>query len=164
MKKAPIPKNEARRLAALKSLNLLDTEPEPRFDNLTKKLAEQLNAPIATLSLLDKNREWFKSCQGVSSREGDRGISFCGHAMLSKQIFIVEDTLNNPDFADTPYVVGPPHIRFYAGVALREKKSRLPIGVLCIKDTEPRKLTLKEIDLLLHVAKEAEVELNRSVN
>src|SRR3989344_763720 len=164
MKKAPIPKNETRRLAAPKSLNLLYTKPEPRFDSITKKLAEQLNAPIATLSLLDKNREWFKSCQGLPDREGDRGISFCGHAMLSKQIFIVEDTLNSPDFADNPYVVGPPHIRFYAGVALREKKSRLPIGVLCIKDTEPRKLTLKEIDLLLHVAKEAEVELNRSVN
>ncbi|MBI5221400.1 MAG: GAF domain-containing protein [Candidatus Magasanikbacteria bacterium] len=112
MQKAPIKGNEKERLEALKSLGILDTPPEERFDRITKEAAEKLEVPISTVSLLDADREWFKSCQGPLGEEGPRDVSFCGHAMYSKHIFIIEDTLQDEAFADNPYVVGPPHNPF----------------------------------------------------
>ena len=161
MKKPPIPGNEGDRLKAVKSVGILDTKPEPRFDRITKVACNRLKAPISTISIIDEGREWYKSCQGLDAKEGPRNASFCGHAMLSDFIFIIEDTLKDERFADNPMVVNPPHIRFYAGIALFDRKSRPPIGVLCVKDYRPRKMSPAEIQILMELAKEAEAELNR---
>lgn len=154
---------EEQRLESLKATGIVDTPPEERFDRLTKEAVHYFHVPISTISLIDKDREWFKSCQGTTEREGDRSVSFCGHAMYSKYIFIVEDTLNDPRFADNPTVIGPPYIRFYAGVALRSFANQSPIGVFCIKDTKPRKMTSDEMNHLIELATEAEREINKSL-
>src|SRR3989338_7499920 len=99
MLKAPIPSNERERLDAVKALKILDTPPEQRFDRIIRFAVRIFKVPIATLTIIDKNREWFKSCYGVSKRESPRVISFCGHSLLSKDIFIVPDTLKDKRFA-----------------------------------------------------------------
>jgi GAF domain-containing protein len=160
MLKAPIQDNEDKRLRALKNLNILDTNPEERFDKITKKVVKRFKVPISTISIIDSDREWFKSCQGLNNSEGKREISFCGHAMYADYVFIVEDTLEDERFKDNPYVIGPPYIRFYAGVSLHESKSDFQIGVLCMKDFQPRKFSSEDLDDFLKLANEAEVELN----
>lgn len=161
MQKAPIPKNEEERLIAVHNLAILDTEPEKRFDAITEEVKDKLDVPISTLTIIDKDREWFKSKQGVDKKEGKRDISFCGHALLATEIFIIEDTLKDERFKDNPMVVGEPYIRFYAGISLRDNKTKQPIGVLCIKDIKPRKLTLEEINILMNLASQAEREVNK---
>ena len=160
MKLAPIPKNEKERLAAVKKLSILDTVPEERFDRITKEAVDRLKVPISTITIVDENREWFKSCQGLDQTQGARDVSFCGHAMLSDSIFIIEDTLKDDRFADNPMVVNPPHIRFYAGVMLKERKSNLPVGVFCVKDTKPREFSSDEVGTLIELAHRAEDQLN----
>lgn len=162
MLQAPIPEYEKERLDVLHQLALLDTDPDPRFDAITKEATEKLHVPISTITLIDEKREWFKSNQGLKNPEGPRSTSFCGHAMLASVLFMIEDTLKDPRFVDNPAVVGPPYIRFYAGMRLLDKKSGLPIGVFCIKDIKPRKLNLDEINLFLELANRAEVELNKN--
>ncbi|MFA6463868.1 MAG: GAF domain-containing protein [Candidatus Paceibacterota bacterium] len=161
MQNAPIPDNEDERLVAVHNMAILDTEPEERFDALTKEAIEKLKVPISIISILDSDREWFKSCQGVDQKEGKRSISFCGHALLAKNIFIVEDTQKDPRFLDNPMVIGFPYIRFYAGIALFDYETGLPVGVFCIKDTKPRQLTLEEISTIADLADRAEKELNK---
>lgn len=161
MQTAPIPGNEKERLEAVHQLAILDTKPEERFDLLTREAVNKLKVPISTVSILDEKREWFKSCVGLDKQEGERAVSFCGHALLATNIFIVEDTLKDPRFADNPMVVGSPFIRFYAGMALFDHKSRHPIGVFCVKDTQPRKLSPEEISILIDIAERAEKELNK---
>lgn len=160
---APIPENEKERLAAIHRMAILDTEPEERFDVLTREAVIKLKVPISTVTIIDEKREWFKSCQGVDAKQGDRSVSFCGHAMLSSVLFIIEDTLKDPRFVDNPMVINPPNIRFYAGVRLLDRKSGMPIGVFCIKDIKPRKLSLKEIDIFMDIARKVEEELNKTV-
>lgn len=160
MQAAPIPDFEEKRLAALRSMGILDTVPEERFDRLTREATEQFHVPIAAITLIDAEREWFKSCQGLSAREGKRSESFCGHAMLSKLIFVVEDTLEDERFADNPMVTGAPYIRFYAAVVLHHRPTNLPVGVFCIKDTKPRKMSPAEVVQLIDLGKRAEAELN----
>jgi GAF domain-containing protein len=162
MVSAPIPDNEADRQTVVESFGILDTDPEERFDHITKAATEKLKAPISTVSIIDKDREWYKSCVGVQAKEGKRDVSFCGHAMLATEVFVVEDTLLDDRFKDNPSVIGKPFIRFYAGVALHDKKTHLPIGVLCVKDIVPRKLSLTEMSVLIELAKQAESELNSS--
>ena len=161
MQKAPIPDNEVARLTAVKSFNILDTPPEERFDKVTKAAIEYFKVPIATITIMDADREWFKSCQGLNFNQADRSVSFCGHAMLSTYIFIVEDTLKDQRFMDNPQVIGAPYIRFYAGMAMKDKKTNLPVGVLCIKDTKPRTLSPEDIATLIDLAGQAEEELNK---
>ena len=124
---APIPENEEERLEAVHSLAILDTDPEVRFDNLTKEAIEKIKVPISTITIIDKEREWFKSSPGLVNKEGKRDVSFCGHALLATDLFIVEDTLKDDRFKDNPMVVGEPHIRFYAGISIRDFKTKLPI-------------------------------------
>lgn len=162
MQKAPIPQNEEERLIAVHNLAILDSEPEERFDDITKEVKNKLNVPISTLTIVDKDREWFKSKQGLNKSEGKREISFCGHALLATEIFIVEDTLKDDRFKDNPMVVGEPHIRFYAGISLRDYKTKQPVGVLCIKDIKPRRLNLEEINILMELADKAEKEINKN--
>ncbi len=160
MQIAPIPSDEDVRLDAVHRLAILDTNPEPRFDALTKEAVEKLETPMSMVSILDSGREWFKSCVGFDLKEGNREISFCGHALLAKNIFIVEDTLEDPRFADNPMVVGAPFVRFYAGVALFDRKTHQPVGVFCVKDTKPRKFGSDEVTTLIEIAERAEDELN----
>lgn len=159
MQAAPIPTNEKERLESLYKLKILDTPSEERFDRITRLALKLFNVPISTITLVDSNREWFKSCQGLSLKEGDRAISFCGHAMLSDDIFIIPDTLKDPRFADNPIVVGEPHIRFYAGVAIFSA-DKYRIGTFCIKDRQPRILSKEEIDNLKALAAWVELEMN----
>lgn len=159
---APIPENEKDRLDAVHRLAILDTNSEVRFDNITKEAIEKIKVPISTLTIIDKDREWFKSKQGLMEKEGKRDVSFCGHALFASDIFIVEDTMKDNRFKNNPMVIEKPNIRFYAGVSLRDNKTKLPVGVLCVKDVIPRKLSLEEINILMELAERAERELNKN--
>lgn len=161
MQNAPIPSDEDKRMEAVHQMAILDTKPEERFDVITREAVGKLKVPISTVSILDSNREWFKSCVGVDQKEGNRAVSFCGHALLATNLFIVEDTLKDPRFADNPMVINPPFIRFYAGIAIFDHKTRQPIGVFCVKDIKPRKLNGAEMTILLDLAERAEKELNK---
>lgn len=161
MEPAPIPYNENGRIKAVKDLGILDTAPEERFDKLTKEATERLKVPISTISIIDSDREWYKSFQGMKEKEGDRNISFCGHALFATTMFVVEDTLKDIRFFNNPTVIGYPFIRFYAGMTLLDHKTRFPIGVFCIKDTKPRKLNSEEISIIMDIAERAEKELNK---
>ena len=115
MDKPPIPYDEQSRLAALKSLGILDTPAEERFDRFTRLAQKLFNAPIAAISLVDDKRQWFKSMQGLEVEETERDIAFCAHAITDDEIFTVDDASTDPRFADNPLVTGDPNIRFYAG-------------------------------------------------
>ncbi len=158
---APIPENEVERLESLKKLNILDTAPEERFDRITRCAQRLFDVPISTISLVDTNREWFKSCQGTDVTKGDRSISFCGHAMLADDLLVIPDTHQDERFKDNPMVVGEPHLRFYAGQSLRGPGAHR-IGTFCIKDQKPRNMTDKEKENLKDLAAWVELELNAS--
>lgn len=164
MLNAPIPNDEDKRLEAVHRLAILDTKPEERFDVITREAVERLNVPISMVTILDSQREWYKSCTGLDQKEGDRAISFCGHALMATNMFIIEDTLKDPRFADNPMVVGFPFIRFYAGFALFDYKTNQPIGVFCVKDKKPRTLTIQEMGIIFDLADRAEKELNKENN
>lgn len=159
MQPAPIPPDEKERLAVLKGLKILDTEPEERYDRITRIAAHLFNVPISTVTLVDSNREWFKSCYGLDKKEGDRAISFCAHAMLAPDIFIIPDTKADPRFSGNPMVTGEPHIGFYAGVSISAADGH-KIGTFCIKDHQARELTPEEIVDLKALAAWAELEIN----
>src|ERR1700758_2406537 len=115
MIKPPEPLDESRRLGALRSLRLLDSAVEERFDCLTRLASQLFGVPTALVSLVDENRQWFKSAQGIDAAETPRDVSFCTHAIASGEPLIVEDAHRDTRFADNPLVTGAPHIRFYAG-------------------------------------------------
>lgn len=143
--------NEECRLAALHSLRILDTEPEERFDRVTRLAKKLFNVPIALVSLIDEERQWFKSSIGLDVKETPREFSFCGHAIHDSKTLIIEDTLLDPRFADNPLVVGSPHIRFYAGHPITSPSGE-NIGTLCIIDTKSRTLSAEEIVSLTDMA------------
>lgn len=147
MKTAPLPPDETQRLAALHALLILDTPPEQRFDRITEFAAREFDAPIALISLLDENRQWFKSKVGLEVCETSRDLAFCVHALLCNEALIIPDTLKDERFADNPLVTGPPHIRFYAGTPLL-LPSGLAVGTLCIIDTKPREIDPTDISIL----------------
>ncbi|MEQ8289092.1 MAG: sensor domain-containing diguanylate cyclase [Gammaproteobacteria bacterium] len=158
MKKPAIPQDEETRLKTLRSLNILDTSSEERFDRLTRMAKRMFNVPIALVSLVDENRQWFKSCIGLNVSETPRDISFCGHAILGDEIFIIPDTTKDARFNDNPLVTNEPNIRFYAGCPLRfTDGSRL--GTLCIIDQQPRILSDDDLYALKDLAATAELEL-----
>ena len=159
MESAPSPQNEAERLASLKRLHILDTQPEERFDRITRFATKIFDVPISTITLIDSNREWFKSVCGLNTQEGDRLVSFCGHAMLVDEILIIRDTKEDKRFSDNPMVVGKPFIRFYAGVPLFAVDGQR-IGTLCLKDIKPRDFSTEEIKTLKSLARWAELEIN----
>ena len=161
MELAPIPPNEKERLDAVLELKILNTKPEERFDRITKTAVKKLRVPIAAISILDSDREWYKSHQGLRFKEWPRSTSFCGHIISHNYIFVIEDTLLDKRFADNPQVIGKPFIRFYAGMALSNKKNGLTVGTLCVKDTKPRKFTEQDILALKDLAIIAEDELNK---
>lgn len=134
---APVPHDEFVRLRALHSLEILDTEPEPIFDRITQLAAHIYGTPIATITLIDSNRQWFKSCVGLPERETSRDIAFCAHAILQAETLVIRDAREDPRFANYPNVIGPPHIRFYAGAPLITSQG-FAIGTLCVIDQSPR--------------------------
>lgn len=153
------PDNETQRLAALRALQLLDTPAEARFDRLTHVAQQLFDVPIALISLVDQSRQWFKSCVGLSVAETPRDISFCGHAILSDELLVIEDTLVDPRFADNPLVAGDPKIRFYAGCPVRAGGGEA-LGTLCIIDRTPRRFGAVQRRLLRDLGRWAEQELN----
>ncbi|EHH1227235.1 sensor domain-containing diguanylate cyclase [Vibrio vulnificus] len=152
------PDNEPQRIADLHSLHILDTAAEERFDRVTRIARRLFDVPIALVSLVDEDRQWFKSCFGLNASETPRDISFCGHAILGTDTLIVEDASQDARFADNPLVTGEPHIRFYAGVPLMFEHSSC-LGTLCIIDSKPRTLNEDERLDLIDLAKMAEREL-----
>lgn len=158
MKKPEIPQNEKDRLEKLQSLNILDTATEERFDRLTRLAKKIFNTPIALVSLVDENRQWFKSCIGLDTKETPRDISFCGHTILGNDIFLINNTLMDERFKDNPLVTDDPNIRFYAGVPLFIDKDT-KLGTLCLIDKIPRNFSSEDLELLKDLAIIAQQEL-----
>lgn len=158
MQAPPIPENESSRLKALRALNILDTAPEERFDRLTRLAKRLFGVPIALVSLVDEKRQWFKSAQGLEVKETPREVSFCGHAILGDDMFMVADAELDQRFADNPLVTGAPHIRFYAGVPLSVPNGS-KLGTLCLLDREPRVLSDEDRELLEDLAKMVQQEM-----
>lgn len=154
------PDDEARRMAALRSTGLLFTPSEERFDRITRLASRLLGTPIALVSLVADKCQWFKSAQGLDATETPREISFCGHAILGEDTFVVENAMDDPRFSDNPLVTSDPNIRFYAGHPLRtEDGSR--VGTLCVIDRTPRKFTSEQMEVLRDLAALVETELQR---
>ncbi|WP_018680791.1 GAF domain-containing sensor histidine kinase [Actinokineospora enzanensis] len=149
--------SEIQRLAAVRALRLLDTPREERFDRITRLAQRLLNVPIALVTLVDADRQWFKSCMGLDADETARSVSFCSHAVAAQQLLEVPDATEDPRFADNPYVVGDPYIRFYAGQPVAAPSGAL-VGTLCVVDRVPRTLTDDERSMLLDLAAWVELE------
>lgn len=147
----PITPNEDARLAILHELELLDTPHEPVFDRVTRLVTKLLNVPIATVSLIDADRQWFKSSVGVETRETSRDVAFCAHTIMQAAPLIVEDATADERFANNPFVTVQEGIRFYAGFPLLSSQG-LPLGALCAIDTKPRTLREDEFAVMLDLA------------
>jgi diguanylate cyclase (GGDEF)-like protein len=158
MIKPPSPVDEYKRLEVLRSLNLLDTPPEERFDRVTRLARKVFSVPIALVSLVDADRQWFKSRQGLDATETPREISFCGHAILDDRIMVVKDAKRDVRFCDNPLVTCDPNIRFYAGYPISAPDGS-KVGTLCIIDREPRDLSREELSLLRELGRMVEEEL-----
>jgi signal transduction histidine kinase/ActR/RegA family two-component response regulator len=158
---AALSENEEIRLKELYSLDLLDTESETDFDEIVQLASYICKCDIALMSLVDINRQWFKAKRGMTATETPREISFCAHAILQKGVFIVEDALADQRFFDNPFVIEG-GIRFYAGAPI-ETENNLPIGTICVADTNPRHLDKEQIAALSKLARQAGIliELKR---
>lgn len=159
MEQPGISHNEAVRLATLKSLDVLDTPPEERFDRVTRMARRMFRVPVALVSLVDENRQWFKSRAGLDAAETPRDVSFCGHAILGDDLFLIPNALDDQRFADNPLVTGAPNIRFYAGQPLRAANG-VKLGTLCLLDTEPREFDHDDREALRDLASMVEDELS----
>jgi anti-sigma regulatory factor (Ser/Thr protein kinase) len=155
-------RNEAARLEILKKYQILDTEPEIAFDDLALLASHICETPMAAISLIDENRQWFKSRVGLSASETPRSISFCSHAIEQRGIYIVPDASKDVRLRDNPQVTGDPHIRFYAGAPLIAREGHA-LGTLCVVDRRPRKLSVAQTEALgaLQRQVEAQLELRR---
>ncbi len=152
------PADEGKRLETLRSLKILDTSPEERFDRLTRLAKRLFGVPISLISLVDDERQWFKSSVGLGASETPRDISFCGHAILGDDAFLVPDAALDERFSDNPLVTGDPKIRFYAGCPLVVSNGS-KIGTLCLIDRQPRVLSADDRELLQDLAAMAEQEI-----
>jgi GAF domain-containing protein len=159
---SPLPKHEARRLKVLWQYDVLDTVPEEVFDDLTELAAHICEAPIALISLVDEDRQWFKSRIGITVSETSRDISFCAHAIMSDGLFIVPDATEDKRFKNNPLVTGPPKIRFYAGAPLITPDGHA-LGTLCVLDSKPRTLRSEQAQALRVLAHHvvSQLELRR---
>ena len=135
----PVPRNETDRLRALRSYKILDTKPEERFDELTELAAIICKVPMSLITLIDADRQWFKSKVGIDLAETPRAQAFCTHAIMQPEMFVVPDAAQDDRFANNALVTGNPHIRFYAGAPLATPDGHL-LGTMCVLDREPRTL------------------------
>jgi diguanylate cyclase (GGDEF)-like protein len=142
---------EARRLAVLQSYNILDTPPEAQFDRIARLVSAILGTPMAGVTLVDRDRQWFKAEVGIGRTETPRRDSFCSHTMLGDGALVIEDALKDARFRDTRLVTGEPHIRFYAGVPLKARDGT-PLGAVCGIDDRPRTVSERELALLADLA------------
>lgn len=155
---APLHPKEHDRLTSLRSLKVLDKPADARFDRLTKLASAVFDVPVALITLVDENRQWFLSRCGLDVAETDRNISFCAHTLHEEVMLVIEDTLADPRFAANPLVVNAPFVRFYAGVVIRDTVG-LPLGTLCIVSGEPRTFDNESKQILIQLAALAEIEL-----
>ncbi len=147
MLKPALHPQESQRLASLRSYQILDTLPEAVFNDLTKLASQICDVPIATISLIDRDRQWFKAPIGLDVQETPREVSFCGHAILGSEVMEVPDTQKDQRFLDNPLVLGGPRIRFYAGTPLLDEAG-MPLGTLCVIDDKPRTLSVAQRESL----------------
>ena len=150
---------EFERLAALHALDILDTPPEERFDRITRLAAALFDMPISTVTMIDEDRQWHKSCVGVTGREDPRSVSFCSVAIQTPAPLLVPDARKDPRFASNPLVTGPPFIRFYAGQPVSTTDG-FRVGTLCVIDQRPREFDAEQVALLRDLARIAEDEVN----
>lgn len=151
MIKPDIPKNEAKRMACINRLQILDTEPDPELDEITASVQQYFDVPISLVTIVDANRQWFKSNVGLDARETDRDVSFCGHAINYDETLYVPDAQDDMRFRTNPLVTAYPHIRFYAGAPLIMQPD-IRIGTLCIIDRKPRDLNEDQLAKLREFA------------
>jgi len=151
--------NEEQRLASLHGLGILDTPPEERFDRITRLAASIFNAPMASISLVDRDRQWFKSSYGLEAVESSRETSFCSHAVAAQDVLVIPDAFQDPRFSDNPLVTGWPRIRFYAGCPIFVGPDC--IGTVCVLDNRPRQIDENSLSLLRDLAALAELELRK---
>ena len=144
---APIPENDAERLATLHRYSILDTLPEQSYEDLTALAAYICGTPTAIISLTDRDRQWFKSKVGTDMDGTERSISFCAHSVANPEVMIVQDTFLDPRFSDNPFVVAGPHIRFYAGAPLVAPNGHV-LGSICVLDCVPRTLSTAQVTAL----------------
>ena len=159
MQEPHLPRQENLRIATLRNLKVLDTPAEERFDRLVRIAQRCFDVPIALISLVDSERQWFKAKLGIAVTELPRCISFCGHTILQRETFVVSDSRQDCRFSDNPLVTGKPHIRFYAGQPIRATNGT-QIGTFCILDYKPRQISEEDSELLKDLAAQAEVEIN----
>ncbi|WP_226391116.1 GAF domain-containing hybrid sensor histidine kinase/response regulator [Penaeicola halotolerans] len=161
---APLPRNEHKRVAELRSYDILDTGPETAFDDIVKLASKACDTPIALISLVDDCRQWFKAKIGVPQAETTRDVSFCSHALVMTDLLEVPDTHQDIRFHDNPLVTGEPYIRFYAGYPLTTPRG-VTLGTLCVMDTVPRKLDKDQIESLKILANQVitQLELRKSM-
>lgn len=158
MLKPPIPLDETQRLLSLQSLRILDTPAEERYDRITRMARRLFDVDICVFSLVDSDRQWFKSRVGLEAQQTPRDISFCGHAITGSGPLVVPDATKDARFADNPLVTGPPHVRFYAGQPIR-CPAGFRIGVFCIIHTEPRDMSAEDIETLEDLGRLVEDEI-----
>ena len=161
--RAPIPADEGTRLNALRGLCILDTGPDERFDSYTRIASSLFDVPIALVSLVDSDRQWFKSRQGLEVTETPREMAFCAHAILHDSVFVVNDAIQDPRFADNPLVTGEPHVRFYAGVPLKLADGNR-VGTLCLIDHRPREIDAAKLVLLRDLGKMLQNEFAKTAD
>ena len=150
---APIPANEAKRLEALRRYQILDTPTEQIFDDFAFIASVICQTPIATMTLVDADRQWFKARAGLDKIESPREHAFCAHTILGDEVMIVEDAATDKRFADNPLVTAEPHIRFYAGAPLIDREG-LALGSICVIDRKPRPLTREQSRALEAIARQ----------
>jgi PAS domain S-box-containing protein len=162
MRAAPLPLNESARIAALAGYEILDTPPEQEFDDLTLLASHICGTPQATISLVDRERQWFKSRVAVEATETPRDVAFCAHAILQDDVMVVPDAQADERFAGNPLVTGGPGIRFYAGAPLVNSEGQA-LGTICVMDQVPRHLAPDQVDALRVLSRQvvAQLELRR---